>query len=108
MSEAAEEEEEEGPERMFTTKGLAEGLALLNKRLTQLEGMDPNIQQLAWKEQMACNAFRPYHEIYEKKNKLTIQKNLTMFMKKHTTSLAIPSATPADDMDYPLPSTSGQ
>ena len=43
--EAVEKEEEEEPERTLTTKGLSEGLSILNKLLTHFEGMDRNIER---------------------------------------------------------------
>ncbi|MFH4984589.1 hypothetical protein AB6A40_011298 [Gnathostoma spinigerum] len=100
------EKEEEQPERKFTTKGLSEGLSLLNKLLIHFEAMDPNIERFARIERMAHDMFRSYREIFEEKKKHTIQKKLTMFMKKPTP--VTQTAASDDDIDDPQPSTSGQ
>ncbi|XP_066957407.1 tigger transposable element-derived protein 1-like [Macrobrachium rosenbergii] len=102
-------DEEEEPQRMFMTKGLAEGLSQLNKLLAHFEGMDPNIERFSRIERMVLGAFRPYREIYEEKNKRTIQTKLSMFMKITPPSTPAPStSTTMDDPDDPQPSTSGQ
>lgn len=100
------EKEEEEPERKFTTKGLSEGLSLLNKLLNHFSAMDPNIERFARIERMAHDVFRPYREIYEEKKKHTIQTKLTMFMKEPTP--VTPTAASDDDINDPQPSTSGQ
>ncbi|XP_064089907.1 tigger transposable element-derived protein 1-like [Macrobrachium nipponense] len=91
--------------RKFTTKGLSEGLAQLNKLLAHFEEMVPNIERFAKIEQMVHDAFRPYREIYDKKNKQAIQTKLTMFIKQ-TSPPATLSVAPADDADDPQTSTS--
>jgi len=100
-----EKEREEEPQRKFTTKGLAQGLSLLNKVLTHFEEMDPNIERFGRLERMAHELFRPYREIYEDRKKQTIQTKLTMFIKQTTPPNL---SAPPDDIDDPQPSTSGQ
>ena len=96
------EKEEEVPQRKFTTKGLSEGLSLLNKTLEQFEKMDPNLERFARIERMAYDVFRPYREIYEEKKKRAIQTPLSMFMKK--TSPATPApATPTSTINSQAP-----
>ena len=97
------EKEEEVPQRKFTTKGLSEGLSLLNKTLEQFEKMDPNLERFARIERMAYNVFRPYREIYEEKKKRTIQTTLSMFMKKTSPATLAPATPTLDDQQ---PSTS--
>ena len=93
---------------MFTTKGLSEGLSLLNKTLAHFEKMDPNIERFARIERMALDVFRPYREIYDEKKKRTIQTTLSMFVKKTTPPPTPTPATPSSsaDIDDPQPSTS--
>ena len=97
------EKEEEVPQRKFTTKGLSEGLSLLNKTLEQFEKMDPNLERFARIERMAYDVFRPYREIYEEKKKRTIQATLSMFMKKTSPATPAPATPTLDDQQ---PSTS--
>ena len=105
--EAAEKKKEMGSERVFTAEGLSEGLSLLSKLLKHFEGLDPNVERFARIERMARNTFRPYHDIYEEKRKLTIPTKLTMFMETKT-PLAVPCAAQADNIADPQPSTSSQ
>nr|XP_033800018.1 tigger transposable element-derived protein 1-like [Geotrypetes seraphini] len=67
IRELEKEQEDEAPQRMFTSKGLSEGLSLLNKLLTHFEDMDSNMERFARIEQMARDTFHPYYEIYEEK-----------------------------------------
>lgn len=69
------EKEEEEPERKFTTKGLSEGLSLLNKLLTHFEAMDPNIERFTRIERMAHDVFRPYREIFEEKRNIQFRQS---------------------------------
>ncbi|XP_039590576.1 tigger transposable element-derived protein 1-like [Polypterus senegalus] len=106
--ELEKDEEEEAPQRMFTTKGLSEGFSLLNKLLVHFEKMDPNIERFTRIERMARNTFRPYCEIYEEKKNQTIQTKLTMFMKRATPPITLSAASPDEgDINNPQPSTSG-
>ncbi|XP_068218893.1 tigger transposable element-derived protein 1-like [Palaemon carinicauda] len=93
------EKEKEEPQRMFTTKGLSEGLSQLNKLLAHFEAMDPNVERFGRIERMVHDTFRPYRLIYEEKKKQTMQ---TIFMK-----ISTPPTTPAfSNADNPQPSTS--
>ena len=99
--EVEQEEEEKEPEKKFITKGLSEGLSLLNTLLAHFEAMDQNIELFARIRQMT-HVFCVYHKIYDCEKKQTIQTKLMMLMIKTT------PATPADDINDPQPTTSGQ
>ena len=107
-SEAAEKEEEEDPERTFTTKRRAEGLAPLNKLLTHFEGRTQTSNNLqGWNRWHAMHFVRIKR--LTRRRRKTIQTKLTMFMNgRKETPPATLSAAPADDIDDPQPSTSGQ
>lgn len=105
-----EEEETPTPEpRRFTSKGLAEGFALIEEGLAKFEAEDPNIARYTKVARGVMDCLRCYREIWEEK-KTSIQTSLEHFFEKverpATDPIPSTSAASPDSPAPPSPATS--
>ncbi|XP_007434210.1 histone-lysine N-methyltransferase SETD2 isoform X2 [Python bivittatus] len=93
----AEEEEEkeetlEVEPKMFSVKRLAGVFSEVNKILSELESMDPNVERFRKVHREIHKILKCYHEIYEEKKKNTAQSKLSgLFKTVSPSSILFPS-----------------
>ncbi|XP_007441153.2 tigger transposable element-derived protein 1-like [Python bivittatus] len=98
--------------KTFSVKRLAGVFSGVNKILSELESMDPNVERFRKVHWEMHEILKCYREIYEEKRKKTVETKHTGFSKKVTPSpTPLPSPLPSpftgiEHPDNPQPSTS--